>query len=129
MQEASSHASNAWRCKIYSGHDTTLLPLMALFENGARRGVPDFAADLVVETWVPPTEGVEPLVRLKYEGKDVQISGCEKYGTLCPVSVVKEAVRKHIPDDWHAACGGTLEQRKRERSRNRESDAAEGTTL
>lgn len=105
LEEAASHRTNAWTCKVYSAHDATLLPLMGIFENAANHGVPEFADDVVLETWVNP-HAAEPNLRLKYAGADVVIKGCEQYGALCPLSVVRRAVAKDIPGDIIAACGG-----------------------
>ena len=32
------------------------------------------------------------------------IKGCEEYGTLCPLSVVRKAISKHIPQDFAKEC-------------------------
>lgn len=129
LDEVEHHADTSWCLKIYSAHDTTLFPVLALFENKAHRGVPAFAADLVMETWVPleASRETEPRVRLVYEGKPVAVSGCEQYGDLCPLSKVREAVARHIPHDREGACGGTMDQRRREIGEGQR--AGEGTTL
>lgn len=82
--------------------------MMGCFEDEARHGVPEFAEDVVLETWVNPHNDNEPKVRLKYSGDDIIIRGCEQYGPLCPISVVRKAVAKHIPVDLDRACGGAL---------------------
>lgn len=108
LREAENHEHNSWLCKIYSAHDTTLMPVLGCFENENIRGVPDFAADLVLETWKHPKKvEQEPLLKLRYEGEEVQIAGCEQYGTLCPLSVVRAAVSQHIPTDLPGECAST----------------------
>jgi len=106
LQESEAYETNSWRCKIYSGHDTTILPMMACFEDDTKRGVPDFAADVVLETWQPLSPNDETKLRIKYEGTNVVIKGCEEYGSLCPLSVVRKAVSKHIPKNFEEECNG-----------------------
>lgn len=101
---------------------------MACFEDRAHRGIPDFAADVVLETWVHPDTPDEPKVRLKYAGEDVLMAGCEQYGPLCPVAVVRAAVAKHIPDDWDRACGGSFDPPSPPAT-SKEESGAEGTTF
>ena len=66
--------------------------------------MPDFADEVVLEKWEPASKNDEAQLRLKYNGNDVIIKGCEEYGTLCPLSVVRKAISKHIPQDFAKEC-------------------------
>lgn len=89
------------------------------------RGIPQFAADVVLETWLSARAHSEPMVRLRYEGEEVVIKGCEAFGGLCPISVVRKAVEERVPRNLEKACGG----RKENRTRRSEKSLPEGTTV
>lgn len=132
LDNAERHTAVPWRVKIYSGHDTTLLPLMGCFEDAANRGVPEFAADVVLETWDDGRPNSEAMVRLRYEGEEVVIKGCEAFGAMCPVSMVRKAVRDRLPPDLKEACQGTAEDRlggRRGSGNKVVVDRADGTTF
>lgn len=97
---------------------------MGCFEDKIR-GIPQFAADMVLETWLSTQAHSEPMVRLRYEGEGVVIKGCEEFGDLCPVSVVRKAVRERVPRDLEKACRG----RKEDRTRKAEKSMPAGTTV
>lgn len=104
---------------------------MAIFEGSARRGVPNFAADVVLETWKQP-KAKEPLMRVTYEGEGIVMKGCEAYGELCPASVVRKMVETVVPKDYWGACGGSLKERNRSRNLPEEHDYephSDGTTF
>lgn len=67
------------------------------------RSIPDFAADLVLETWESDNE-TDPLLTMRYEGEQIFVPGCEKYGRHCPLSVVRRAIAEYIPKDINAEC-------------------------
>nr|CAB3219779.1 lysophosphatidic acid phosphatase type 6-like [Phallusia mammillata] len=79
---------------LFSGHDTTLMPLMQAF------GItdfewPPFAADITIELYEKKESG-EQFIRILYLGKARKVSGCTD--TLCPLEQFKKSMSKFIMD-------------------------------
>lgn len=105
---------------------------MACFEGGILRGVPEFATDVVLETWQPADPTHPPKLTVRYGGKPIVIDGCQEYGYLCPLDVVRKAVQRFIPTDYANACGGTMAERNRRNNlpEDHEHEAhSDGTTF
>lgn len=122
LDNAEKRKEIPWKIKVFSGHDTTLLPLMGIIEDGAWRGVPKFGADVVLEVW--ERDGKEDAVRVRYEGEEVVVKGCESWGGMCPISVFGKALRKRIPDTELECL--TVEERRLRKKAMKEMEAAEG---
>lgn len=104
---------------------------MGCFEGGIKRGVPDFAADVVLETWQPADSTQPPKLAVRYGGKPLVIDGCQQYGHLCPLDVVRKAVQRFLPTDYASACGGTIAERNRRNNLpdDDENGHSDGTTF
>ncbi|KAJ3219632.1 hypothetical protein HDU67_000120 [Dinochytrium kinnereticum] len=107
---------------IFSGHDTTLGPLLSSLGifSGANRHIPDFRANLAVElmsrprrlSWVSQTLGwigggkevtEDHFVRVRYNGRPVRLPGCSGMGshylgdpTVCTFEAFKKVMEKEL---------------------------------
>ena len=86
---------SAVKMYLYSGHDTTLLPLLHVFDifDG---DWPPFAANITLELY-ENKEKNEHFVQTLYEGEPQLVAGCSS--TMCPLSEFQAAVDKYICTD------------------------------
>lgn len=100
---------------LWSGHDSTIMPLLSAL--GVYDGLwAKYAANLLVEIWLPApgaqagAEGGarEPHVRLLYDGKVIthRLAGCAPNASLCPFAAFEAVVAPLALDDdgWEHAC-------------------------
>lgn len=92
---------------FYSGHDTTLMPMLACLGDDVWDGVwPPYASYMVIEAYAAPNSaGAFPSgygFRLLYNGDVLtqRIDGCN--GALCDLDVLREAVRPF--STWERDC-------------------------
>lgn len=91
---SSINDESAVKMYLYSGHDTTLLPLLHVF-NIFDGEWPPFAANITLELY--ENEHKEHFVQTLYEGEAQLISGCSS--TLCPLTEFQAAVSMYICTD------------------------------
>ncbi|KAF9416748.1 hypothetical protein BGZ94_010133, partial [Podila epigama] len=101
LDNFSKAQSTTQKFKLYSGHDTTLTPLLGLLESTDMRW-PPYAANLILELWTDP-QG-EQFVRVFQNGKvmDTTTNWC----TLewCPLAQFKKNLEKYIPSNIVEEC-------------------------
>lgn len=79
----------------YSGHDTTLWPLVRAF-GFLTSEWPPYASHMILEQWQPKSSAGESYARLHYNGKLLTVPGCTEPGP-CPNSAFFPAIAKMIP--------------------------------
>ncbi|KAI8618251.1 histidine phosphatase superfamily [Chytriomyces sp. MP71] len=116
---------NAMRLGVFSGHDTTIGPLLVslgVFE-GAMRKWPQFAANITIEMFedtgkeqmlsTPTREekGEGHFVRVKYDGVPMKLSFCAAKGShyvgdpsLCTYKAFTSALAALVPSDYAREC-------------------------
>ncbi|KAG0079712.1 hypothetical protein BGZ93_008713 [Podila epicladia] len=87
--------------KLYSGHDTTIAPLLGLLESTDMRW-PPYASNLIFELWTAPSG--ERFVRIFHNGNVLQTT--TKWCNLewCPISQFVAHMNKYIPQDILDEC-------------------------
>ncbi|KAG0021459.1 Acid phosphatase-like protein 2 [Podila clonocystis] len=87
--------------KLYSGHDTTIAPLLGLLESTDMRW-PPYASNLIFELWTAPSG--ERFVRIFQNGNVMQTT--TKWCNLewCPMSQFAANMEKYIPQDILDEC-------------------------
>ena len=97
MDSAVDHTSNI-KMRLFSGHDTTLMPLLRAF------GVEDcfwtpFAANIILELYEDTSNKakVDHYVRVLYEFEELIIPGCD--GALCQIDQFRKAISKYVIDE------------------------------
>lgn len=108
-------ASSAYtKFAIYSGHDSTLAPLLGAFRIGDGRW-PPFASHVTFELFSTPKEVRVPqdyYVRVKYNDRVMEVEHClsasdkhhPKDRSLCTLEAFKEAARQAISEDYETEC-------------------------
>ncbi|GAB5592234.1 hypothetical protein Unana1_07134 [Umbelopsis nana] len=110
---------------IYSGHDTTVAPLLIILGCFDKRW-PPFSSSILFELfkekspssggwfdslWKKPVEQ-DYYVRVRYQDKIMKLPGCAEQGkhhpngdqSLCTLTAFREAVDSSIPKDWAEEC-------------------------
>ncbi|KAL0210595.1 hypothetical protein RCL1_005031 [Eukaryota sp. TZLM3-RCL] len=85
---------------VFSGHDTTILPLIALLN--VNDGLwPGYASSVAIETWL--VEG-NPTVRVVYNDEPIQMKHCSH--VFCPLNefIDRLSLFKLTRDEWIQAC-------------------------
>lgn len=90
---------------LYSGHDTTIMPLLAgiLGDNWDRKWA-SYASMVSIEIYNSSIQGNSDLFRIIYNGVQQQVPGCQKTG-LCNISLLLEALsygQENMPCDLNA---------------------------
>lgn len=90
---------------LYSGHDTTIMPLLAgILGNNWDRKWANYASMVSIEIYNSSIEGNSDLFRIIYNGVQQQVPGCQKTG-LCNISLLLEALsygQETMPCDLNA---------------------------
>jgi hypothetical protein len=98
------------RLTVFSGHDTTIIPLLSVLGGLDASAWPPYAALLVMEVYTPVTGDDyapdEPHVRILMERKPIVLSGCG--GQYCPLSIIRSKLIDSVPTrpgmSWAGAC-------------------------
>ncbi|KAG0317209.1 Lysophosphatidic acid phosphatase type 6 [Dissophora globulifera] len=87
--------------RLYSAHDTTLLPLLGMLDSADMRW-PPYASNLVFELWKSPTK--EHFVRVLYNGRVVitKSNWCDL--GWCPLDIVLNYLGQFVVDDLTTKC-------------------------
>ncbi|KAJ3415610.1 hypothetical protein HDV05_004486 [Chytridiales sp. JEL 0842] len=122
LVETMSHSvegkEGAPKFALFSGHDTTVGPLLGVFGlfKGKLRRYPPFAAHITFEVFEDSTKkywfkGLDHYVRMKYNGEPVEIPACAKNGshfvgdpTFCSYNVFMSTMKGFIPKDFDKEC-------------------------
>eukprot|EP01136_Pigoraptor_vietnamica_P000448 Opistho-1_new@25773 len=105
--EATLRGEKRARFHVYSGHDTTLAPLLVGLDLLDLHW-PAFAASLTYEVMRNKADGSRA-VRVLYNGKPRALAACKdaalsKDGTLCPYGRFVEIVSELVPKDFSGEC-------------------------
>lgn len=94
---------------IYSGHDTTVAPLLIIL-NGFDERWPPFGSAILFELFKEKASK-QHYVRVRYNEKTLQLPGCAGKGqhregdaSLCTFEAFKNIVKDQIPLDWEKEC-------------------------
>ncbi|KAI9478618.1 MAG: histidine phosphatase superfamily [Benjaminiella poitrasii] len=94
---------------IYSGHDTTVAPLLIIL-NAFDDRWPPFGSAILFELF-KQKETNEHFVRVKYNEKTLKLPGCASKGdhkegdsSLCTLDAFKKIVKDQVPVDWEKEC-------------------------
>ncbi|KAJ1959723.1 hypothetical protein GGI12_004188 [Dipsacomyces acuminosporus] len=90
---------------LYSGHDTTIAPLLAVFKASNRNMLwPPYASSLAFELWKKNAGG--HVVRLMYNGQTLKLEPGLEWCDLeaCPVETFNRYIDDYIPHDVAAEC-------------------------
>ena len=92
---------SAVKMYLYSGHDTTLLPLLHVLDVFDGKW-PPFAANITLELY--ENEKKEAFVQTLYEGEPQLVPGCSD--TMCPMNEFKTAIGKFVmtEGDYQSQC-------------------------
>ncbi|KAI9345447.1 histidine phosphatase superfamily [Pilaira anomala] len=94
---------------VYSGHDTTVAPMLIILNVFDERW-PPFGSAILFELF-KEKQGQEHYVRVKYNETTVQIPTCSIEGnhrkgdkSLCTLDAFKKAIEDQVPLDWEKEC-------------------------
>ncbi|GAN09533.1 phosphoglycerate mutase-like protein [Mucor ambiguus] len=94
---------------IYSGHDTTVAPLLIIL-NAFDDRWPPFGSAILFELF-KQKESDQHFVRVKYNENTLELPGCQAKGdhkqgdkSLCTFEAFKRIVRDQVPADWEKEC-------------------------
>ncbi|KAI8070942.1 phosphoglycerate mutase-like protein [Gongronella butleri] len=104
---------------VYSGHDTTIAPLLIVLGAFDKRW-PPFGSSIIFELykgnqnkggWFGKKQS-DHYVRVRFNDKVVALPGCAENGkhhdsgdaTLCTLEAFMDIVRTAVPDDWDKEC-------------------------
>ena len=84
--------------RLFSGHDTTLMPLLRALGLEESFWTP-YGANITLELYEDMTKKDETnhLVRVLYQHEEKLIPGCD--GIMCPIDKFRKVVSKYILDD------------------------------
>lgn len=123
---AVARGGSSTRLAVYSGHDSSIIALLAVL--GAFGGEwPPVASTVVVETWTPSREANavgrphwsarlgmtreegEDMVRVVFNGEVLPLEGCAgqdpiRGGGLCSLDAFRAMAHARDPKDYRAAC-------------------------
>jgi len=106
---------NSLKFVEYSGHDSTVAPILAAYEVFDHKW-PPFASNIILELYKdtapanPKDHNVENnhYVRMLYNNEALKIPGCQETavegGFLCPLSTFLALSKKVIPENYEEAC-------------------------
>ncbi|ORZ08631.1 histidine phosphatase superfamily [Absidia repens] len=116
-----------YKLAVYSGHDTTIGPLLIIL-GGYDNRWPPFGSSIIFELYKTKgsttnsnkigwfgsnkKEHDDHFVRVRFNSKILQLPGCAEKGkhhsngdqSLCTLEAFKKIVKDQIPDDWTAEC-------------------------
>ncbi|KAI8644322.1 histidine phosphatase superfamily [Parasitella parasitica] len=94
---------------IYSGHDTTVAPLLIILDAFNNRW-PPFGSVILFELF-KQKESDQHFVRVKYNQDTLELPGCQAKGShklgdksLCTFEAFKKIVKDQVPEDWEKEC-------------------------
>ncbi|KAJ2234320.1 hypothetical protein H4R99_003085 [Coemansia sp. RSA 1722] len=105
MEEHIAGKSDDLRFALYSGHDSTIVPLLASLKASNRNMLwPPYASNLLLELW-KKTDGSR-VVRVIYNGKVLELQDGNQWCDLgaCPVDTFFGHIDKFIPTDITTEC-------------------------
>ncbi|KAI9030950.1 histidine phosphatase superfamily [Phycomyces nitens] len=100
---------------IYSGHDTTVGPLLIIL-GGFDERWPPFGSSVIFELFEKESVGwfntkTEHFVRIRYNSKLLELPGCagpkdhlDEDKTICTLEAFQKIVKDSVPDDWEYEC-------------------------
>ncbi|CAO3687545.1 unnamed protein product [Rhizopus microsporus] len=94
---------------VYSGHDTTIAPLLIIL-NAFDERWPPFGSAILFELF-KEKQGKEHYVRVRYNENTLELPGCAGKGqhkegdkSLCTLDAFRKIVKDQIPTDWEKEC-------------------------
>jgi len=94
-------AKNNLKLIVYSGHDTTVGPLLVALDVFDDKW-PPIGSNIILEVLQEIKKPQEYFVHMKYNDKTLKIPSCES--TICPLKQFKELASKIIPKDFEVEC-------------------------
>lgn len=108
-KELESNFEDGLKLAVFSGHDSTIAPLLGAFQIGDGRW-PPFASNIAIEL-VEDVKQHEFYVRARYNGKTKNLPACQNSGdhhpddtSLCTFSAFMTRIQEVIPKDYDAEC-------------------------
>ncbi|KAG0168619.1 hypothetical protein DFQ28_005104 [Apophysomyces sp. BC1034] len=109
-----------YKLAVYSGHDTTVGPLLIIL-GGFDMRWPPFGSSIIFELFKQKgssgwkglfTKQEDHYVRVRYNNKVLELPGCSDKGkhhangdkSLCTLDAFKKIVKDSIPDNWAEEC-------------------------
>ncbi|KAF9426769.1 Acid phosphatase-like protein 2 [Entomortierella beljakovae] len=99
LMNAKANGKN--RFSLYSGHDTTILPLIGMFD-GSDVSWPPYASNILVELWKSPKD--ELFVRVLYNGAILQTKSNWCDLEWCPLDTFVQYLDTFIVQDMATSC-------------------------
>ncbi|OBZ84309.1 putative acid phosphatase SPBC4.06, partial [Choanephora cucurbitarum] len=94
---------------VYSGHDTTVGPLLIMMDAFDKKW-PPFGSAVLFELFKQKDKD-QHFVRVRYNENALKLPGCQAEGnhkkgdpTLCTFEAFKNVVREQVPLDWEKEC-------------------------
>ncbi|KAG0345079.1 hypothetical protein BG004_003977 [Podila humilis] len=100
---AAKDGSSKVLLRLYSGHDTTLTPLLGMLDSADMRW-PPYASNMLVELWKTKEDGGKHFVRVIYNNKVVETRSewCDL--SWCPLETFTAYMDKFFVPDLESAC-------------------------
>ncbi|KAJ1834699.1 hypothetical protein LPJ63_001749 [Coemansia sp. RSA 2711] len=105
MQDHINGHAGKLKLALYSGHDSTVWPLLFVLRAGSRQSLwPPYASNLIFELWKQP-DGSR-VIRVIFNGEVLQLDESEKWCDMnaCPVDTFFKHVEAFIPSNITSEC-------------------------
>lgn len=88
---------------MFSGHDTSLIPLLSAFDIWAAEW-PYYGSNISLELWSRKDDPSKKFVRTLYNGEALKIGGCTE--KMCPLDMFKTAMKdvRINPAEYNKLC-------------------------
>jgi acid phosphatase len=101
IQNAVNNPDQAVKYFLFSAHDSTVGPLMALL-GGFDHVWPPYASHIEFELWQSNSQPSQFFVQVKYNGEIPVLPGCG--AQMCPVQLFSKVVLNNVPANMHELC-------------------------
>jgi hypothetical protein len=100
-------SANPRKAVLYSGHDTTIAPLLACV-TGFDNKWPKYGSNVAFEV-LQKDDTKEKFVQLRYNFARRVMQECQPFApkdapTLCPMAKFEDILKSRIPSDWEQEC-------------------------
>eukprot|EP00172_Hildenbrandia_rubra_P002898 Plantae.Rhodophyta-Hildenbrandia_rubra.ctg4130.p2 GENE.Plantae.Rhodophyta-Hildenbrandia_rubra.ctg4130~~Plantae.Rhodophyta-Hildenbrandia_rubra.ctg4130.p2 ORF type:complete len:446 (-),score=83.45 Plantae.Rhodophyta-Hildenbrandia_rubra.ctg4130:698-2035(-) len=125
LQEVLRHLEENRKHKLllFSGHDATLIPLLAILDHSKLEEWPPFASSIIFEVYEQANGSGESYIRVLYNGEALTMKNCPKGGAPCKLSIFRKNVVHYLSLNRSDECQMQATEHSSESSESKGSDA------